>query len=136
MGNKHARRKKYELCEIQYDKEFELKYPWDEIIEWASSDLNVCMDITIIKKIIEEIKDITLDENNFLNITEGNSIDFFNFDDTKVSWAMCLLKEITNLKTIRYNIVPKLISENDFWLRYFATIKIIVIKNFLDSTKS
>ncbi|CRG94536.1 BSD-domain protein, putative [Plasmodium gallinaceum] len=134
MGNKNT--KKYELCEIQYEKEFELKYPWNEIIKWGSNDLNVDVSLTIIKKIIEEIKDITLDEESYFNITEGKSLDEFKFENSFVEWATALLKEITNLKKIRYNIVPKLVNENEFWLRYFATIKIIIIKNIFDTIEN
>ncbi|CRG99019.1 BSD-domain protein, putative [Plasmodium relictum] len=134
MGNKNT--KKYELCEIQYEKEFELKFPWNEIIKWGSIDLNVDANITIIKKIIEEIKDITIDEESFFNITEGKSLDAFNFENSFVEWATALLKEITNLKKVRYQIVPKLINENEFWLRYFATIKMIIIKNLFDTIQN
>ncbi|SBS81321.1 BSD-domain protein, putative [Plasmodium ovale curtisi] len=98
MGNKHNRRKKYELCEVQYEKEFELKYPWNEIIKWGGNDLNVDISIMTIQRIIEEIKDITIDEENFFNVTEGKSIDSFHFDKDFVLWATSLLKEIKNLK--------------------------------------
>ncbi|SCA48738.1 BSD-domain protein, putative [Plasmodium ovale] len=135
MGNKHNRRKKYELCEVQYEKEFELKYPWNEIIKWGGNDLNVDISIMTIQRIIEEIKDITIDEENFFNVTEGKSIDSFHFDKDFVLWATSLLKEIKNLKKVRYNIVPKLISENEFWYRYFATIKMIIIKNIFECPK-
>ncbi|KYO02190.1 BSD-domain protein, putative [Plasmodium reichenowi] len=136
MGNKHNK-KKYELCEIQYEeKDFQLKYPWNEIIKWGSDDLNVDINIKIVKKVIEEIKDITLDEESFFNITEGKDIQSFHFEDKYVLWATTLLKDIPNLKKIRYNIVPKYINENEFWLRYFSSIKMIIIKNFFDTMQN
>ncbi|GAW79847.1 hypothetical protein, conserved [Plasmodium gonderi] len=129
MGNKYAKRKKYELCEIQYEKEFELKYPWNEIIKWGNQDLNIHMNIVNIEKTIEEIKDITIDEETFFNMTDVPQIDPFHFDNDLVTWAKSLLKENQNLKRIRYNLVPKIISENEFWLRYFSAMKLIVTKN-------
>ncbi|SBT75068.1 BSD-domain protein, putative [Plasmodium malariae] len=136
MGNKHSRRKKYELCEMQYEKEFELKFPWNEIIKWGSHDLNVDISIITIQNIIEYIKDITMDEETFFHMTEGNSLDAFHFDENFVLWAKSLLKEINNLKKVRYNVVPKLISENEFWLRYFSTIKMIIVKEAFKCTKN
>ncbi|CDU16836.1 hypothetical protein YYC_03553 [Plasmodium yoelii 17X] len=135
MGNKQGKRKKYELCEIQYEKEFEVKPPWNELIIWGLEDLNANLNIVIIKNIIEEIKDITANEETFFNTTEGYTIGGFMFDNKYVTWASFLLKEITSLKKVRYNIVPKLISEDEFWLKYFSTIKMIIVKQAFESKK-
>ncbi|SCM08320.1 BSD-domain protein, putative [Plasmodium chabaudi adami] len=135
MGNKQGKRKKYELCEIQYEKEFELKPPWQELIIWALEDLNASLNIAIIKNIIEEIKDITASEESFFNITEGHCIGGFMFDNKYVTWASFLLTEIKSLKKVRYYIVPKLISEDEFWLKYFSTIKMIIVKHAFESKK-
>ncbi|KJP85552.1 hypothetical protein AK88_04818 [Plasmodium fragile] len=129
MGNKHGKRKKYELCEFQFEKEFQVKFPWNEIVQWGSHDVNVDMTLGVIHKTIEEIKDITTDEETYFNMTQVEYIDPFHFDDDLVMWAKSLLKDNRNLRRIRYNLVPKVISENEFWKRYFSAIKLIVTKN-------
>lgn len=134
MGNKQPQ--KYELCEIRYEPDFELKFPWDEIIKWGSYDLNTNIDKTVIQNIISDIKDITIDETSYLNATDGKTIEPFNFENCYVEWAVELLKQVHNLKTIRYKLVPKIINENEFWKRYFATIKIIIVKNVFESLNS
>ncbi|GAB65348.1 hypothetical protein PCYB_053660, partial [Plasmodium cynomolgi strain B] len=87
------------------------------------------MTLVAIQKTIEEIKDITIDEETYFNMTQVECIDPFHFDDDLVMWAKSLLKENRNLRRIRYNLVPKVISENEFWMRYFSAIKLIVTRN-------
>ncbi|CAG9479994.1 BSD-domain protein, putative [Plasmodium vivax] len=129
MGNKHGKRKNYELCEFQFEKEFQVKFPWNEIVQWGSQDVNVDMTLAGIEKTIEEIKDITTDEETYFKMTQVQCIDPFHFDDDLVMWAQSLLKENRNLRRIRYNLVPRVLSENEFWMRYFSAIKLIVTKN-------
>lgn len=132
MGNKQISKKNYELCEIQYEKDYREIYPWNEILKWGSYDLNVELTAKVSLAIVEEIKDITTDEDTFFKAIFEKTLDPFHFENNYVSWATELLKQIPNLSNVRYNVVPKLLSEEEFWRKYFATIKMIIIKNLFD----
>lgn len=107
-------------------------YPWNEILQWGSYDLNVEITANVSREIVEEIKDITIDEDSFFKAIDEKTLEPFHFEDNYVIWATELLKHIPNLRKVRYNIVPKLLSEEDFWMKYFATIKMIIIKKLFD----
>lgn len=99
-----SKKKKEQALEEQYP------YPWsDEIDEETVKNAIVAL---------------SMDNRNFL-IAPGNE-DNFNFDfNENLHYALNLLKFDKRLETLRYNIVPKQIKEDEFWKNYFYRIHLI-----------
>jgi len=85
-------------------------YPWsDEIDEDTVKNAIVAL---------------SMDNRNFL-ISPASEEDFnFNLNDN-IHYAVNLLKFDKRLETLRYNIVPKQIKEDEFWKNYFYRISLI-----------
>jgi len=96
--------KKGQSLEEQYP------YPWsDEIDEETVKNAIVAL---------------SMDNRNFL-ISPASEEDFnFNLNDN-IHYAVNLLKFDKRLETLRYNIVPKQIKEDEFWKNYFYRISLI-----------
>jgi hypothetical protein len=102
IKNEDNKSKKGQSLEEQFP------YPWsDEIDEETVKNAIVAL---------------SLDNRNFL-ISPGENFDF-NLNDN-LHYAINLLKFDKRLETLRYNIVPKQIKEDEFWKNYFYRISLI-----------
>lgn len=71
-----------------------------------------------------QILALSLDERNFLR-SPPTGVDFvFNFDH-KMPIAMATLKEDENLEKMRFQLVPKKITEEIFWRNYFYRVSLV-----------
>ncbi|TPX42067.1 hypothetical protein SeLEV6574_g05781 [Synchytrium endobioticum] len=77
----------------------------------------------------KHIMDLSKDPRNFLLPppsagTDGDGQSVFDFTDYQ-STAAGALRYDANLATLRFELVPKLISETDFWKNYFYRVSLI-----------
>lgn len=72
----------------------------------------------------QQVLSLSADKRNFVRSPPSGVQ--FEFDmDTMSPVAMALLQEDSNLEKMRFEIVPKLIPESDFWRNYFYRISLI-----------
>lgn len=88
----------------------------DGILPWVG-----CEDEENVK---QQILSLSADKRNFVRSPPSGVQ--FEFDiDSMSPVAMALLQEDTNLEKMRFEIVPKLIPETDFWRNYFYRVSLI-----------
>ncbi|XP_073831657.1 synapse-associated protein 47kD isoform X16 [Musca autumnalis] len=76
-------------------------------------------------KIKEEIMGLSQDRRNFVRAPPAG-IDFeFNYD-TAYPTAQAIMEEDKNLETMRFELVPKIITEENFWRNYFYRVSLII----------
>ncbi|XP_059219792.1 synapse-associated protein of 47 kDa isoform X2 [Stomoxys calcitrans] len=76
-------------------------------------------------KIKEEIMGLSQDRRNFVRAPPAG-IDFeFNYD-TAYPTANAIMEEDKNLETMRFELVPKIITEENFWRNYFYRVSLII----------
>ncbi|XP_029843485.2 synapse-associated protein 1 isoform X1 [Ixodes scapularis] len=72
----------------------------------------------------QQVLSLSADKRNFVRSPPSGVQ--FEFDmDTMSPVAMALLQEDSNLEKMRFEIVPKLIPESDFWRNYFYRVSLI-----------
>jgi hypothetical protein len=80
----------------------------------------------------EAILNISTDKRNFLR-TPPSGVEFAFDMDLSYPTALALLKEDPNLNAMRFDIVPKLLSEDQFWCNYFYRVSLIKQSSQLSS---
>ncbi|KAH6588872.1 hypothetical protein BASA50_010441 [Batrachochytrium salamandrivorans] len=72
----------------------------------------------------QDILLLSKDKRNFLTSPPEGTDFIFQLDHSFKS-AMRMLKEDSALETIRFELVPKLINDNDFWRNYFYRVRLL-----------
>ncbi|XP_032596170.1 synapse-associated protein of 47 kDa isoform X7 [Drosophila grimshawi] len=76
-------------------------------------------------KIKEEILGLSQDRRNFVRAPPAG-VDFeFNYD-TAYPTAIAIMAEDKALETMRFELVPKIITEENFWRNYFYRVSLII----------
>ncbi|KAI8129436.1 Synapse-associated protein of 47 kDa [Lucilia cuprina] len=76
-------------------------------------------------KIKEEIMGLSQDRRNFVRAPPAG-VDFeFNYE-TAYPTAIAIMAEDKNLETMRFELVPKIITEENFWRNYFYRVSLII----------
>eukprot|EP00397_Hematodinium_sp_SG-2012_P054524 GEMP01065824.1.p1 GENE.GEMP01065824.1~~GEMP01065824.1.p1 ORF type:complete len:139 (+),score=28.42 GEMP01065824.1:105-521(+) len=111
-------------------------YPWFQIVTWAgegqSPNAVWRWDATMIRDAVSMLT--ANGPQNFLELCpNGDPIKHFSFDETQafVQWAQALLAEIPSLREVRFALVPKKLTEETFWHRYFAGVHRTIWDQFL-----
>lgn len=76
-------------------------------------------------KIKEEILSLSSDRRNFVRAPPAGSDFEFNYD-TSYPTALALMAEDSSLEKMRFDLVPKIITEENFWRNYFYRVSLII----------
>ncbi|XP_070504481.1 synapse-associated protein of 47 kDa isoform X1 [Chironomus tepperi] len=76
-------------------------------------------------KIKEEVFSLSSDRRNFVRAPPAGSDFDFNYD-TSYPTAVALMAEDPSLEKMRFDLVPKIITEENFWRNYFYRVSLIV----------
>ena len=78
------------------------------------------------RNLMKEIYAIGIDEDTLLLQTDEMEYEFDVFDiDKYIVLAQIMLKLDLNLKKSRHELVPEMITEDDFWRNYFYKIEVL-----------
>ncbi|KAL1493151.1 hypothetical protein ABEB36_011263 [Hypothenemus hampei] len=84
------------------------------------------------EKIKEDCLSLSTDRRNFVR-APPSGVDF-NFDyEVSYPIAMAIMEQDPNLEKMRYELVPKIITEEEFWKNYFYRVSLICQANELSS---
>eukprot|EP00918_Siedleckia_nematoides_P065398 GHVU01142222.1.p2 GENE.GHVU01142222.1~~GHVU01142222.1.p2 ORF type:complete len:180 (+),score=16.68 GHVU01142222.1:2872-3411(+) len=110
----------------------DVSYPWFHMIQWSCEDLesNVVMKWDY-SEIRADVGELTSDADTFLVRCPPQEIAGFSIEDgsTYLEWAAALLNRVKTLGPIRYALVPARVNEKDFWERYFASVRTVIIEH-------
>ncbi|KAG5681277.1 hypothetical protein PVAND_010728 [Polypedilum vanderplanki] len=76
-------------------------------------------------KIKEEILSLSSDRRNFVRAPPAGSDFEFNYDISYPT-ALALMAEDSALEKMRFDLVPKIITEENFWRNYFYRVSLII----------
>lgn len=77
------------------------------------------------EKIKDEVFSLSSDRRNFVRAPPAGSDFEFNYD-TSYPTAVALMAEDPALEKMRFDLVPKIITEENFWRNYFYRVSLIV----------
>ncbi|KAH8583652.1 BSD domain-containing [Cryptosporidium sp. chipmunk genotype I] len=119
-------------------------FPWFHIVQWSSEELptNTVLKWNY-KSIKEKVQSLTLNKQVFLTNCPISRIQGFSLDEDNpdciipfAEWAAALLSQMDDLNNIRYELVPRRMSESIFWQSYFNAIRNIIIKDVIISIEN
>ncbi|KAF8823062.1 BSD domain-containing protein [Cardiosporidium cionae] len=84
-----------------------------------------------------DVELLTEDGDTFLYRCPKSDVEEFSFDDHSdfLEWSQFLLRQVPSLAAVRYALVPKRISEDEFWKRYYTALREIVIAQIEHTNK-
>lgn len=117
--------------ESRLDEEEE--FPFFQMLQWAGADLpeNTVMkyDLDAAKKTILEI---SKDETALIDTEPDGNLNLrcFEGSDREVweDWAGVLLDRDLHLVALRYKLVPRKLTEDVFWEKYFSRAKALLLR--------
>eukprot|EP00435_Cladocopium_sp_Y103_P022469 s2279_g5.t1 len=103
-------------------------FPWFHLIQWSAEDAkNNCIFRYDLSGAQEKAKALTKDVDSFLRLCPSGLPQDSGFsmeDDTNFAeWAGALLEWNSELRMVRFQLVPRRFSEQTFWSRYFAALR-------------
>ncbi len=110
----------------------EEEFPYFQMIQWACDELEelnvMTYDLPEARKAIQQIPD---DEQALMD-ADASSVSIlkcYEGADREIweDWAERLLETSESLRDLRYKLVPKKLSEQDFWRKYFARAKQVIL---------
>lgn len=107
----------------------EEEFPWFQILQWATEDLQTSeiftYDLVAIRAALEQI---WASETNFQVASENAEdlrlrCDEDSDEEVWLAWAAALLEKSPPLAALRFSLVPRKMTEEVFWAKIFASSK-------------
>lgn len=123
------------LLELQEEGDQDDLYPWFQLVQWGAEssqhDVVLVWDLESTWRIVNNLTSEGAER--FLECVrmcrkEGAEIESqeFSLNEDKmvfVDWAGALLGQLTSLREIRYVLVPRAMTEEEFWRVYFSLVR-------------
>ncbi len=114
------------------------EFPYFQMLQWATSDLpeqNVMRyDLEATRKLIDGIAS---DQEALLRTEEAECLILNCHDESDderevwEDWAETLLEQQECLRELRFKLVPRRLSEVEFWHKYFTRAKYLLISSII-----
>ncbi|CAK9025794.1 unnamed protein product [Durusdinium trenchii] len=103
-------------------------FPWFHLIQWSAEDAsNNRIFHYDLAGAQEAARALTRDTDSFLRLCPSSlpPNSGFTMDDSTnfAEWAGALLEWNSELRRVRFELVPRRLTENGFWSRYFAALR-------------